>query len=52
MYERSTESVSSALPLSDLNGTFTFAVLVCFYLIYNSLRSGDRTYMKVDTGGP
>jgi F0F1-type ATP synthase membrane subunit a len=52
MYERSTESVFSASPLSDLNGTFTFAMLVGFYLIYHNLRSGDRIYMKVDTGEP
>jgi hypothetical protein len=52
MYEWSTESVSSASPLNDLKGTFTFAVLVGFYLIYNNLRTGDRMYMKVGTGEP
>lgn len=52
MYERSTESVTSSSPLSDLKGTFTFAVLVGFYLIYNNLRTGDKMYMKVHTGEP
>jgi hypothetical protein len=27
-------------------------MLVGFYLIYNNLRTGDRTYMKVATGEP
>jgi hypothetical protein len=52
MYERGKESVSSASQLNDLKGTLTFAVLVGFYLIYNNLRTGDRMYMKVDTGEP
>jgi len=49
---RSTESVTSVSPLNDLKGTFTFAVLVGFYLIYNNLRTGDRMYMTVHTGEP
>ena len=49
MHEWSRESVSSASPLSYLKGTFTFALLVGFYLVYNNLRTGDRMYMKTDT---